>query len=252
MVFSNDSTKVGIVEEIDFYINTDSTSYPIEQKTRNINRHLDQVVSLILSSDGRWQFDDSNQTDLPIGTATLVSEQQDYTIAGGTFLDVTRVDVKDINGNYVTLTPIDQREVTSQSLSEFMKTPGMPRYYDKIGDSIFLYPKPSTSMVTASEGLKVYFQRVASYFAITDTTKVPGFAPLYHRILSVGAALDYAIQNDMMTKVNILTPMYAKLEAGLIDFYSSRSKDEQVRMRVRRENFGSDGGYRGSDKVAFY
>ena len=252
MQFSDSANLTGIVEEIDFYINTDSTSYPLKQKARNVNRRLDDVVSIILASDGRWEWDDSNQTDLPIGTSTLVNNQQDYEIAGATFLKITRVEVKDINGNYRKLEPIDQRNITTESLTEFQKTAGKPLFYDKIGDSVFLYPKPSTALVTASAGLKVYFKRIPSYFSYDDTTKTPGFAPLYHRILSVGAALDYAIANEMVNKINILTPIMAKLEQGLIDFYSSRSQDEQARMTPRSENYGAERGFTHySDKVAF-
>lgn len=255
MIYSDASGKGGIVQEIDFLVNSDDGSYPIAQKTRNINRHMDNVVSLILQSDGRWQWDDSNQTDIPIGTATLVDGQQDYSLSGATFLDVTRVEIKDVNGNYNLIQPIDQRQVTGQSLTEFMKTSGKPLYYDKIGESVFLYPKPSTSQVTASAGIKVYFQRPPSYFTVADTTKTPGFAPIFHRILSIGPALDFAIANEMVTKVNILSAQLSKLEAGIVQHYSARNKDENVRMRTRSENYGAEEGvqegYAVSDKMAF-
>lgn len=246
MVFSDSAGKAGIVQDIDFWVNTDDNSYPIAQKTRNINRWLDDVVSIILACDGRWEWDDSNNTDLPIGTAALVNNQQDYSISGATFLDVTRVEVKDINGNYYLLNPISQHDVTTQALSEFQKTAGRPIYYDKVGDSIFLYPKPSSSAVTLSAGLKVYFQRVGSYFTVNDTTKSPGFAPLFHRILSVGPALDYAMANDMSKKIttlnNVLEGSDEKpgLLKRLVTHYSSRSKDEQVRMRTRKEAYGAE------------
>ena len=255
MIYSNSSTKEGIVEEIDFYASTNSSSYPIEQKTRNVNRRLDEVVALILGADGRWEWDDSNQTDLPIGTATLVDNQQDYNVEGATFLEITRVEVLNINGNYQELIPMDQRDIRRQALSEFQKTAGMPRYYDKMGDSIFLYPKPSTSNVTAAKGLQVYFKRVASYFTTSDTTKVPGFAPTFHRYLSVGAALDYAEAKELTSKINILVPKLLKLEQSIIQHYSQRSKDEKPRMRVRREDYGELSGSNyntgRSDKVAF-
>ena len=255
MIFSDTALYQGILQDIDFLLfgeSTGSSAYATADKTRNVNRHLDDVVALILQSDGRWQWDDTNNTNLPIGTTTLVDSQQDYSITGATFLDVLRVEVLDSSGNYNLLTPIDQSEVTDQALSEFQKTAGMPRYYDKVGDSIFLYPKPSTSLVTASAGLKVYFQRGASYFAATDTTKVPGFAAPFHRILSVGAALDYAYANDMANKIRVLEPQLLKLQTALATFYSQRSRDENVRMKLHRTSYGDedDGGFV-RDKVAF-
>lgn len=241
MIFSNSTTKAGIVEDIDFLVNTDSTSYPIAQKTRNINTHFDNVVSLILSSDSRWKWADSNDDSHPIGTITLVNGTQDYELAGGTYLKILRVEVKDINGKYQLIHPIDDTEVQNQAMTEFQGSDaGMPKYYDKLGEYIFLYPKPSSAMVTTTAGLKVYYQRTPSYFATTDTTKVPGFAPLYHRILSVGAALDYAISQGMNGKINTLTPMLKVLQDGLVQHYSTREADTRTRMTIAREDFGQE------------
>ena len=141
-----------------------------------------------------------------------------------------------------------------QALTEFHSTAGRPLYYDKLGEYLFLYPKPSTANVTASAGLKVYYQRLPSYFLTTDTTKSPGFAALYHRILSLGAALDYAIPHEMNGKINILTPMLEKLQQGLVLHYSSRMGDEKTRLRTHREDYGAGGGRydTNSDRVAFY
>jgi len=259
MQFNDTSTYLGLVQDINYLLFGSSTAtspYAIADMTRNMNSYLDKVVGIILQSDGRWEWDDTNQTDLPIGTTTLVANQQDYEITGETFLTIRRVEVKDNNGNYYEIDPIDQRDIQGQSMTEFYKTPGRPLYYDKIGNSIFLYPKPAAANVTLAAGLKIYFQRTASYFTASDTTKEPGFAPLYHRILSVGAGLDYAIANEMMNKITILQAMYDKLEQGLVDFYSKRSQDEHIRMRTKKESYGSGGdrdyGGRGSDKVAFY
>ena len=70
---------------------------------------LDDVVSVILQSDAKWKWDDDNQTDHPIGTINLVNGQQDYELAGGTYLKVNRVEVKDVNGNYELIHPIDEK-----------------------------------------------------------------------------------------------------------------------------------------------
>ena len=47
--------------------------------TTQINLAWDDYVSLALQSSGKWQFDDSNQTDNPIIYADLVSSQRNYT-----------------------------------------------------------------------------------------------------------------------------------------------------------------------------
>ena len=247
MVFSDAVNDSGIVQDINDWCGTDDTSYPIAKKTRDINAWLDRVVSLILQSDGRWQWDDSNYTDLPIGTGNLVSGQQDYNIAGSTFLNLSRLEVMGTDGCYHLVEPIDEHDIQSQALSEYMKTPGMPLKYDKKGDSVFLYPVPSSDKVTLVKGLKVSFQRVGSYFTSADTTKSPGFNPLFHRILSLGPSLDYVSKNELVTKVKIISPMVDKLEAGLILAYATRSKDEKTTLKLRKESYGV-GGYHPSDR----
>lgn len=242
MIYSDTVLYQGIVQDIDYLLFGSSTAtspYAIADKTRNVNRRFDDVVSAILQSDARWKWDDDNQSDQPIGTINLVDQQAEYEIAGGTYLKIQRVEVLDSSGNYQLVKPIDEKDVQNQSLTEFQKTAGMPRFYDKNGEYIWLYPKPSSSQVTTSAGLKVYYQRSPSYFVAGDTTKVPGFAAPYHRILSIGAALDYAIANEMTGKINILTPMLLKLEADLKNHYANRAGDVKVSLRVAKDNYGA-------------
>lgn len=238
-----------ILSDIDFLVKSDSTTYPITQKTANVNRALDNVVSAILGADGRWQWDDTNYTDLPIGVTDLVSGQQDYSF-DTEYLVLTRLEVKDPNGNWQYLTPIDQNDlnystlnyrdnvpgyvyVEGQSLSDFLKTPGTPLYYDKLASSVFLYPKPDYS----SDGaLKAYFQRRADYFTVSDTTKEPGFAKHLHRYLSISAAYDFALTNGL-SKAGTLKQELLALEQKITEFYAYRPKDEKVIIRPHVENW---------------
>lgn len=243
MVFSDDTDKYGIVQDIDFWITGRgdvASDCPIEDKTRNVNRWYDKVVSLILQADNRWEWDDANQTDLPIATTTLVDSQQDYGISGFEFLKISRVEVQDNNGNYHQLTPISIEDKRGTAMSEFQKTAGMPKYYDLLGNSVFLYPKPSSSDVTLSEGLKVYYQRNVDYFIKTDTTKKPGFAEIFHRILSLGGAYDYCIANALTSKIAILEKEITKLEQGILLFYTNRDMDDRPKIRLKKTNYGQE------------
>jgi hypothetical protein len=233
MIFSDTSTKQGIVEDIDFLCDTDTTAYPLAQKVRNVNRWYDRMTSLLLDADGRWQWDDTNWTDLPVGVATLVNDQQDYSVftavpsSGQDYLKITRVEVKNASGNWVLLKPIDQVDVYDQSLTDFLKTSGMPQYYDKVGASIMLYPKPATNYVTLTGGLKVYFQRAPSYFSASDTTKQPGFPSLFHRYLSYGASFDYCVKKQLPQKAD-LEKSILEMEDAVKTFFVLRNKDERL------------------------
>ena len=241
MVFSDTTNKQGLIQDIDFLVNSDDQSYPIEDKTRNINRAYDEAVSLILQADGRWEFDDQNYTDLPIATTNLVAGQQDYGF-DDRFLIVDRVEIKDAGGNWHAILPISQADVIrdGSSLTQFLGNPGQPQFYDKIANSIFLYAAPSYN---STGGLKVYFQRNIRYFTPTDTTETPGFNPQFHRLLSAKAALDFAVAKNLPQGLphgrvpNALTTMIERLENNLQEYYTRKSKDENIRIGARRWKF---------------
>ncbi len=252
MVFSDAANNAGIVEDIDFLLSTNSTAYPLSDKTRNINRRYDEAVYMIMEADGRWKWDDTNNVAQPRGDISMTG--QTVPIPDTTYLTINRVEVLDVNGNYYKLLPFNEREISWQGMSEFLKTPGRPLFYEKVGNFLNLYPTPSSAYVTMTNGLRVFYQRNASYFVATDTTKVPGFAAPFHRVLSLGAALDYCLANTILLKSEFLTPLLEKLQMDMQVFYQNRNRDEQTHLGVRSESYGAEItniNRTNSDKVAF-
>jgi hypothetical protein len=244
-----------IRSDIYFLTNTSITSYPDANLILNVNRRLDDVVSLILESSGKWKWDDDNQTAQPTTAINMVDQTTAVAIPSSSYLTINRVEVLDVNGNWYKILPFNEREIPYQGMTEFLKTPGRPLMYEKVGGFLNLYPKPSSANVTLSAGLKIYFTRNASYFLVSDTTKVPGFAAPFHRILSLGAALDYCLANTLLLKSEFLTPLLQKMEQDLQLFYASRERDSQLSLKLRRENYGADdSSYNNynNDKVAFW
>lgn len=234
MQFNDEATGQGICQDIDFLIGTDETSYPIEQKTRNVNNAYDKVMSAILRSDGKWEFDDNNFDTLPVGTTDLVANQADYEVSDADFLEIVRVEIIQQNGLYLFGNPISYEDRFGIAMTEWQRTPGQPMYYDKVGNSLVLYPTPSFSYAA---GLKVYFKRNPSYFATTDTTKQPGFARTYHKLLSYYAAIDYCIANSLEKKLAVLYGEAAKMEKNMQDYFASRAKDAKISFRTARESY---------------
>lgn len=192
-----------------------------------------------MTADGRWQFDDSNLTDYPIATTSLVttlgSEQQDYQF-DITFLRILRVEVMDNTGAWHKLTPLDENDLYDTSLTDFLKTPDMPVYYDKQGTSIFLYPKPLATAVTSIQGLKVWFQRPPSYFVTSDTTKVPGFNSMFHRLVALIASRDYAAFKQLSVAQSI-SDLVSQQEDSLTENYALRNKDEHIQLTAKKYNW---------------
>ena len=215
----------------------DSNSYPAADLLRRINTAYEEVVGFIIGLDGLWQFDDSNYTDLPIGTATLVEGQNDYSFNSAQ-LEIEKVAVKYTDGKYYFLSPIDKSE-ESDPLETLYPTNGLPEKYDKQGSSLFLYPAPDNgASVTLVAGLKVYFKRTASVYTsaeVTTGTKKPGFASPYHMILAYKAALPYCMSYKK-DRVPLILAEIQRLEKGIKEHYGGRERDRRKIMSMSGVN----------------
>lgn len=234
MQFNDNANNEDLVSDANFWGQSDDTSFSIEDKVRSANDGLDWVLTLILQADSRWEFDGTNQSDRPIGTTPLVANQQPYGIAT-THLRITRVEAKDTAGNYQRLKPMSANDISAQALSEFQKSAATPRFYDKEGNQIILYPAPSYADAT---GLKVYFQRAMVKFTTTSTTAVPGFASTFHRLISLYMARDHCIAEGKDSRLERIEREIAKRETALQTFYISRARDDKPRLRLRKEHYG--------------
>lgn len=169
-----------------------------------MNIAYQNVARLIWEAADTWQYDDSNATDFGIATTDLVASQQDYSLPS-TCQRVQRVEV---NGELAQ--PVDIHDLTLATSEE---NTGTIRY-DLVGRSIFLYPTPTAA---STAGLKVFFDRDVT--DLDDVADVPGFATAFHRILSLGASIDFSRnEND----IKLWVADKARLENGLKRFYSKR------------------------------
>lgn len=264
MDFSDTSNKQGLVQDCDFLVTSDSTSYPLANKAASANRYHDEATSIILKADGNWQWDDLTNTNEPVGLADLVADQQGYALTGAiwsigggadaaltnTLLTLNSVEVKDTDGTWRALIPIDIKNfqpptgnpVTTgstemgneYSLTDFLKTAGTPIYYDKNGNYLNLYPKPNYSQ---TDSLKIRIQRRQNLFASTDTTKRAGFAPHLHRFLSLGMAYDYAVAKMLATnKITSLANELNRYRVMISEHYSTRQKEVKRKMVANYQN----------------
>lgn len=218
MQFSSLVNKQALVQDALFLCQTTTAAYPLEDITRNINQHYHDVNRIIWEVADGWHYDDSNNTDMPTAYVSLVDDQQRYTIPS-TAQRIRRVEVKDSNSNWSKLEPLPEREIT-MSLREFLETPGMPHYYHLVGNLIEFYPPPDTSYVTLASGAAVFLDRDITEFTTASTTATPGFATPFHRILSLGAALDFEKDPQQIRKM--MTEKVDLLE-GLKRFYGNRA-----------------------------
>jgi hypothetical protein len=204
----------------------DANQWPTINVVNSVNNWLDLVAGYAIGADRKFQWDDTNHTKLPIGTTNLVANQSEYSFLtdeqNNKILTLTRIDVQDPGGIWHKVIPIDQAQIPV-ALDEFNKVAGIPQFYDKTGDNIIkLYPKPNTSV---TGGLKFYFQRAPSYFAVADTTKEPGVPSPLHRGAVIAASYDGAMTLGLSNLQIIANEMQREM-TKMQDFYADRNMDE--------------------------
>ncbi len=237
MEFSNLTTKIGIIQQIekltglgDAVISGNATY--LKQFTGDVNNAYSRVANLILKADGRMQWDDPNHTDSYVSDADLVSGQKKYEVfealptALQDWLQVESVEILDENDNGVKLDPMDIQDLEVAE-SEYKDTNGTPDKFDFDGTEIKLYPSPDYAK---TDGLTIFFKRAPSYFASTDTTKVPGFATLFHELLPLWASYWWGVSKGL-GYVRGVRAEITVLEEELTKFYSDRKKYERLVLK---------------------
>ncbi len=252
MQFYDSSQKRAICQEIDRLCDSDDTSYPRLDKTARVNDALEVVEGWIMLSDGTWNFDDENYSNLPINTYTLVEGQTSYAIADK-FLEIDEINVLDTNGMWQPLTPFDPYELRSSTVEQYFgitasSTPkGLPTHYDKQANNLKLYPAPAAASVTLTLGLRIRHKRTASLFTPVSTTDadttVPGFPSPYHIILAYMASLPYCMsfKKDRVAlyekKIGDTYPYPTGLKKGLLDLMGHREQDVRKVLTMAKIQF---------------
>lgn len=230
MLFNPIDKSNSIIADIDFLLfgtgATFNSDYSIDDRTRNINISLDEVVSELFKADPNWEWDDNTNADFPIATMDLAASQDHYVIHDSTLV-INRVRVKDSNGKWKTLEPMQRREFDDGEL----ESTGTPDGYYKKGNAVFPVPVPNYG---ASGGVEIEFQRGANHFSKTDTNAEPGFNSQYHQFLSVGAALRYALGNGMREKASFLSSEKERIRQDIRNHFLTRNQEEQPRIKLSR------------------
>lgn len=241
--YNTTDTENSLVHEVWDLCDADNTSYPLDgHVTRRINIAYEKVIGEIISADGRYQWDDTNHTNSPRGTGTLVEGQSAYSFASE-YLKIEQVHVLDANGVYRRVKPIDYEDVPdTMTIDEYFgftssaATTGLPEYYDLQGDTIRFYPAPTSTSVTLASGLRILFKRTADLFTPADTTQEPGLPSPYHYLLAYHAAIPYC----MKYKKDRVGWLEKEFEVGLkkmLNHFGLRDRDRRHVMTTKKINY---------------
>ena len=192
--YSTGNQHLSLTHEIWKLCDADITAYPLADVARRVNAGLEEAVAEIINADGAHEWDDTNHTDLPVETFTLVEGQESYSFAEE-YLKIKRMKVKDLNGNWHPLEQLDQEDIKASGIAieELYSASGFPEYYDLMGDSFRLYPAPAAASMTLASGLKVEYSRTIDFLTGSDTSQEPGIPSLFHIYLAFYAAIPYCM-----------------------------------------------------------
>lgn len=180
-----------------FLTQTDSNSFTDAELNRSFNEWQHRVANQMWEASSDWEWNDTSRDKMPIAFANLNDGQAKYRLPNTVFR-IDRIEIKDDDGDYHPIEEITKEDI-SPALTEFREDDGFPQYYDLIDDVLTLYPAPASDDVTESEGLKLYVAREPEDFTTSDTRE-PGFPRQFHRILSLGAAMDFCVANNLDNK----------------------------------------------------
>ncbi len=233
LIFDDTTNKQGICQDIDFLCCSNSVSFPKEDKVRLVNLGLDSVCDLIQTVDTNWCFDDSGNTDSPIGYEDTVANQQSYSIDND-FLSIRGVYINQGDDTYKELEKVDRKKIMESTGT------GLPTGYWIDGNYIFFDKTPDTTTTGNSTtklgyGFKVLFQRSIKYVNIDSTSFVMGYNPLFYRLAALYAARDYAMVNSLDT-LNPILLQIGMQEQRLKQNYGRRNKTQNNRFSVRYES----------------
>jgi len=220
-----------IFAKINSSTGANDTSYSLANKAIDVNLALDDALAIIFSIGGNWQFDDNNHTADPIITTNLVDGQRDYHFTtdeqSNVILDILKVMVKNsASGVFQTLERVDMQRNAPDSMNDGQNLEGVPTKYALTGNGIFLDLIPSYN---STNGLKIYINREASYFASDDTTKVAGIDGLCHDFLYLKPAYEYARNHNLAVREALFRDLQVAIQK-IKDRYKIKERDVISRL----------------------
>ena len=239
MQFNDTVNKQGITQDADFFAGSTTDSYPLADKARRANQWVAKAGTWIWKSSHDWQFDDSNETTLPVCFTTMVADQTEYALPTNVF-SVDRAEVLDNNGVWHRLKAIDPKQFSRSFKEQIDQISGLPNQYDLVGTQLRILPAASADQTTLVDGLRLYITRTTTTFSANDTNTEVGFNSMFHQIVSTGMAFDYAVKTMNTEKqVALKRVIYGDpnvkgddgLKGELEEFYAQRhTRDFKTRV----------------------
>jgi hypothetical protein len=218
MKFSSPIDKNGLAEEILRLCNCTNTVYSNYAMVAHLNDALDRYWFLATQAAEKGSFDDSNIASIPVETQSLVSGTNSYKMTSFTneVLQILRLSILDDNALELDLAreEFDDIEDFNELYSTDSADQGVPQYWTKKGDYIYIRPCPNYS---ETNGLRAYVNREMSKFTwtpFTVTIASPGVFSATAHGLSGLDGLIFETDGALPTGLTADTTVYYVITAG--------------------------------------
>ena len=205
-------SKDSIIHEVWRICGANANTYTLRDVIARVNSALDRFCHIAFQVDGRWSFDDINESSAPIDTQNI-SGTNEYKFSDFTEKIINLIKLTVLDGDAVehSLT-VESMDSLSQPFTELYDSSntGTPTHYLKYGDFIYLRPYPDYS---EANGLRAYFNRPASKFdfaTFTLTIANPGVLTTAAHGLSVNDTVMLETDGALPTGLSVDTVYYVK------------------------------------------
>lgn len=226
--FSDTSNKNGLIQIFEFWTRqpdgtvSNSTTL-LKQATMLINSAFENIIPLLLAFNDQIRWDDTNNTDAPVGRINLVANQNDYKItADDNSLDILNITHVRILTSATATRYVELERVTSDDpdvaeiISPTTAITGTPNRFLELGNTLYLDILPTYS---ATLGIEIFFGRQQVYFVSTDTIAKPGIPLPFHELLALYAAESWNMVNRS-SDGNLLTLLQGRIAQKVKDLKS--------------------------------
>lgn len=214
-----------------------STEYPDVDLDRNINRWYRTVLGWVIPILGDWEISgdiiyhdfEKNITDidLPLQIMRIVKGEVMYA-TGGKFVPLNFIE------------PSRNQELVEGNSTRTIDNPEHPTA-ELRGDTLTIKPAPTETVVN---GVKLWVQ--LDLVSLSQASDVPDFMEAVQRVISIGAAADYALAEEMVKKEDQLNkriygdpskPNDTGLKGMIEELYSVRSGARRDRLTAKKFNY---------------
>lgn len=225
--FNEETNLTGIVQGVDFEVDTDRNTYGIEDLTRNANFALDYLSLELSEFNGTIQHTEpaTEQFNVTSGTTNSITSTSD-------FVKVLDVVVEDDNGDFISLKPIDP-DLTEQPFDEVIsQEAGTPTGYAQRGNLITFDKKFD---FTKTNAVTLRYEPLPTYFVDTDTTATANYIRNLSEAIVLYTALKWA-KKYQTGRVNDLEGDLANIIDKYKKMLSSSNKDLKRGLKANVEN----------------